>query len=131
MALKFVNQTSQGNRILSIVPPFHPGTKRLDSYGDVRGNDHELIGGVAIVKLLLKPGITGRVQTAMPMNVAAAILFTLGSVEHDHLDRYGRFRHEAIARKTCRCAGVDQVKTVTDRFGSSRKIFVDPLRSQK
>src|SRR5450759_2215159 len=115
MALKFRNQIRQGYGILRIGPPTHFGIRRshfnVDRY--VRGDDHELSCRVAICKFFFKPGPTRLVQKAMTMNVGGAIVFLLGIVEHDYLDRDSWLRYETITGKSI--IGVGQVETVTDR----------------
>ena len=101
MALKFSNQIRQGYGILRIGPPTHLGLRRshFDAYRYVRSDDHELTGSITIRKFFFKPVPTCLVKKAMPMDVGRAIVFPLGIVEHDNLDRYSRLRHEAITGK--------------------------------
>src|SRR5665647_724687 len=115
MALKFRNQIRQGYGILRIGPPTHLGMGR--SYFDVdrymRGDDHELSCRVAICEFFFKPGPTRLVQKAMAVDVDRVIVFLLGIVEHDYLDRDSWLRHETITCKSI--IGLGHVETVTDR----------------
>src|SRR5664280_1934873 len=133
MALKFRNQIRQSYGILRIDPPTHFPRGRIRSHFDVyryvRGDDHELTGSITISKFFFKPGPTCRVQKAMPVDVVRTIVFLLGIVEHDNLDRYIRLRHKAITGKTI--VGIDQFEPVTDRTGRGIEKFFQPLRSQK
>src|SRR5450830_912621 len=91
MALKFSNQIRQGYSILRIDPPTHLPLGRIlsqfDVYRYVRGDDHELTGSITSGKFFFKPGPTCRVKKAMPMDIGRVIVFLLGIVEHDNLDR--------------------------------------------
>ena len=66
----------------------------------MRRDDHELVGGLAGRKFRLKPSPPCCVKKPMAMDVDGAVVFPLGIVEHDDLERHIRFRQEAVTGKT-------------------------------
>ena len=110
--LELRDQLRQGDGVLLVRRPDPPRSPTIrsrtpmadDADRDVGGDDHELVGGLPGGELRLQPGPAVRVEVAVPVDVRRAVGLRLGVVEHDHLERHVRLRHEAVAGKALRLA---------------------------
>jgi len=80
-------------------PPFHFGAHIGHTDRNMRCNDHQLIGRLAIGKFGLQPGPARFVKKAVAMDINGAVVLPLRVVQHDDLERHIRSGHKTVTGK--------------------------------
>ena len=132
---QFVDELAQRDGVaffrrdpLRLAPPFHLAADGADGDRHMRGDDHQLVVRLPRVELVFQPRPARRIEIAMAVDVARAVVARLGVVEHDHLERETRFRREAVAGKSgiarAEATFARQMEAVADRPGRRVEEFL-------
>ena len=140
MALKFGDQLRQGDCILRIRPPTHFGMRgrhfNTDRY--VRGNDHELAGGMTLSAVVGKtqimdaphPGGLGGTYAGNPLAVAASLAVLKVMDEEQLPQRAKRLGDQLLARLNAVRATQPRISDVRGLGAMVACELVDPATGQ-